>query len=249
MNQILKGIILGLVIAVIIFTGYLFREDILSMFRPNAVRTVDDFLIAVKSEDTESITKLVSLIDTDFMLMLTEHSHYKIDQWEIYKTEIKPDNESITIVYVKGKTKNAFGLELLRSPVFLVDSKNIIVDSKGYFAFDRYSDFSSSDLEVNKLLKDLKSLVTVEDWSWRSDYSYYSKGRVEGKGTVINKSAVAVSYVKAKITYFDSNGNVVNTDYTYVVDSDDLLPGQRRVFEWSTYNCENAKKASIVLEF
>ncbi len=247
--QTLKGIIFGLLLALLIFTGYIFRGDILSLFKPQAVSTVENFLVAVKSDDTESLTTLVSLIETDFMFMLTEHSHYKIEQWEISNTENKPDDESVTVVYVKGKTKNAFGAELTRNPIFLVDNKNKIIDSKGYFAFDRYSDFSTSDLEVYKLLKDLKSLVTIEDWSWRSDNSYHSQGRVKGKGTVINNSPVAVSYIKAKITYFDSNGNVVNTDDSYVVDSDDLLPGQRRVFKWSTYNCENAERASIDLEF
>ncbi len=251
MKSNLKGILIGLSIAVILFVIDLNIDSIGSIFQSKAKKNVDKFLTIMNIENPSSdeIRILSEIIDKDYLSMLSQNSYYIITSWKISKIEDDPLNNKNTLIYVEGTTKNAFGAELKRNPIFIVNDDSKIIDSYKYVALDKYSELNKSDMDVYRLIEELKEKVIIESWSWQSDYSIYSPGRVEGKATIYNGAQLPVSFVKLKITYYDNSGNVVNTDETYAVGGDDLLPGQRRVVTWSTYNCEGASKANVYLSF
>ena len=51
------------------------------------------------------------------------------------------------------------------------------------------------------------------------------------KGFIKNDGSVSYTYVKAEVTYLDADGNVLDTDWTYAVDSQPLKPNDRRSYE------------------
>lgn len=251
MKSNLKGILIGLTAAVILFIIYLNFDSISTIFQSKAKRNVDKFLTVMNNENpnTDEIKSLTEIMDKDYIRMLSHNSYYKISSWKISKSEDDPLNNKYTLIYVEGKIKNAFGAELNRNPIFVVSEDSKIIDSYKYIALEKYSELNKSDMGVYRLLEGLKENVKIESWSWQSDYSIYSPGRVEGKATIYNGAEVPVSFVKLEITYYDNAGNVLNTDDTYAVGADDLQPGQRRVVTWSTYNCEGASSANVNLSF
>ena len=56
------------------------------------------------------------------------------------------------------------------------------------------------------------------------DYAYVS-------GTITNNGAYQIKYVKVKAECKDYRGNVIDTDWTYAVDSTWLDPGESKKFE------------------
>lgn len=246
-----KGIIIGIAIAILAFMVYENWDSVGQIFQSKAKRNVDKFLTLMKIENPSEneLKDIVKIISPEYIGLISKNSYYKIENWKIDKTENDEFNPSYTKVFVLGSAKNAFGAELKRNPIFVLDGKDQIIDSYNFIANQKYSDLNKSDMEIYNLVNSLREKVKIENWSWHSDYSSYSPGRVEGKATIFNGSEVPVSFVKLEITYYDKYGNVVNTDETYAVGGDDLLPGQRRVIDWSTYNCEGAKKASVKLNF
>ncbi len=251
MKSILKGIFIGLSIAVFLIVIYLNIGSIGSVFQSEAKKNVEKFLTVMNNENPSSddLRILSEIIDNVYISMLSQNSYYKIDSWKISKSEGDPLNNKNTLVYVEGTAKNAFGAELKRNPIFIVNEDSKIIDSYKYVALDKYSELNKSDMGVYLLIEELKEKVLIESWSWQSDYSIYSPGRVKGKATIYNGAQLPVSFVKLKITYYDNTGKIVNTDETYAVGGNDLLPGQRRVVTWSTYNCEGASKANAYLSF
>jgi len=73
-------------------------------------------------------------------------------------------------------------------------------------------------------------LIEFVDCNWHRDgnYVYYN-------GKVKNNSAKSVSFVKVEVVYYDrENGNVLDSDYTYAVDSNPLQPGLVKSFNLMT---------------
>ncbi|APH05847.1 FxLYD domain-containing protein [Bacillus weihaiensis] len=65
------------------------------------------------------------------------------------------------------------------------------------------------------------------------------KGTIDGDyiyvtGAVKNNSEFAYSFVEVKVTYFDKDGNVLDTETSFVNSSDSLLPNERKSFEIMT---------------
>jgi hypothetical protein len=69
--------------------------------------------------------------------------------------------------------------------------------------------------------------ITESDAYRDGDYIYCT-------GTVSNISNSSHSYVKVRITYYDGNGSVLTTDWTYVVGSEGIRAGENQQFEIMT---------------
>lgn len=80
-----------------------------------------------------------------------------------------------------------------------------------YLQFD--DDASSSRVSAS----DLK--VKIEDFYTKRSYMYV-------EGTLKNNSDTTVYYVKIKVSFKDSSGAVIDTDWTYAVGSEGLAPGE-----------------------
>jgi len=76
----------------------------------------------------------------------------------------------------------------------------------------------------------------IESEAYRDgDYMYCS-------GTVSNISSNNHSYVKVRITYYDDNGSVLTTDWSYAVSSEGIRAGENQQFEIMTKVDGNAPK-------
>jgi len=87
-------------------------------------------------------------------------------------------------------------------------------------------EYNSSFNERLKIIssKYMDRLEIVEGWKWINDGDYtYIKGRVK------NISDVSVDYFKLTAEYIDSNGNVLDTDYTN--SGETIRPGNQKEFE------------------
>ena len=60
--------------------------------------------------------------------------------------------------------------------------------------------------------------------SHKSNYTYVT-------GTITNNGTYSIKYVKVKAACKDSKGTVIDTDWTYAVDSSWLEPGESNTFE------------------
>jgi hypothetical protein len=92
---------------------------------------------------------------------------------------------------------------------------------------------------------DLKTKVTIKDWSW--DTSYYGDS-ASGKGICVNNSTFSIPKPKYKIVYKDRNGNDITDDDGYIT-YDVLKPGQSKAFTFYTSYVGNATRASISVDF
>lgn len=239
-------VILGL-IAAIGFSGYYFRDKFQGLFVSGAEKTVDNALKYLKNSKSEDGLDSYSLFGTDYTIgILSNYSYYKIEEW---KLKSKSSDNGKYKVQVEGSATNGFGAKLERSPTFVVEKQGdkwVIVDSYDFAVIDKAKDaYGKSDIEKHKMMEDMKEKVKIESWTFESSYG----GSIKGEGTIVNNSKMTVSFMKFVVEYKDNSGNIVNTDESYAVGSDDLLPGQRRKFEWYTSNCYDCNKASAYLKF
>ncbi|WP_243356914.1 FxLYD domain-containing protein [Bacillus litorisediminis] len=62
-----------------------------------------------------------------------------------------------------------------------------------------------------------------------------SKAEISGdfiyvEGAVVNNSESSFSYIQVEVTYYDNNGNMLDSDWTYVNGDDLLSPNERKAF-------------------
>ena len=65
-------------------------------------------------------------------------------------------------------------------------------------------------------------------------------------GTVTNTGTYQIKYVKVRAACKDRSGNVIDTDWTYAVDSSWLNPGESKRFEMMVKDTSNAIKTATV---
>lgn len=186
-------------------------------------------------------------VNVNYFKAITEVSHYRIDSWELETISV---SDSSALIKVKGSVINGFGAELNRSPIFLLEkvspySEWQIIDSYGFLAGDKINkvDLDISDIDKFKIVSSLSDSIKIEEWSYSIDAYGYAKGN----GIVFNSSLIPVNRLKASINYKNNYQEAVNSDEIYVLTGDDLLPGQKRKFSWTTRNCGDCSEATIRL--
>jgi hypothetical protein len=98
--------------------------------------------------------------------------------------------------------------------------------------------------EFDQQLKEANPIeITEKKAVHDGDYMYTT-------GSVKNVSQTSYSYIKVKVTHYDDSGNVIETDWTYAVDSEPLRPDEQHSFEIMTkYRTGMAKFKVEVTEF
>ena len=216
-------------------------------FNSPSENAVNNFLKYIESDNVNKQIKARKYITPGYLLLLSANKFYKIKKWEIEFEENSNDSDSIVIVHVMAKTGNLLGVDLEHNMKFWVNRDNEIYDSDGFIYFEKFEDIKMSDLKKFNVIRNLKNLVKIEKWSWHQES--YSYDVMAGEATIVNNSPIPISYLKAKIIYYDRKNRIINTDETYAVGGDKLMPGERKVFDWSTSHCYGARRASISLEF
>ena len=72
-------------------------------------------------------------------------------------------------------------------------------------------------------------------------------GYMECKGSVENTGSRTYEFVKIKGAFVDSDGNVIDTDWTYAVGSEGLAPGEKKTFELSVPENPEIDSCSVSL--
>ena len=79
------------------------------------------------------------------------------------------------------------------------------------------------------------------------DKVYTDYGYCKCKGSVKNNGTKSYNYVKIKGSFKDKDGNVLDTDWTYVVGSEGLAPSETKTFEISVPSNSKIDSCSVSL--
>lgn len=92
-------------------------------------------------------------------------------------------------------------------------------------------------------LYDIVDSLEIVDKNIRQERNYvYALGAVKNNGTRNYK------FIEVKVTYYDGNNNVLDTDWTYAVGDEGLEPQERKQFEIMTKRSENIKNFTIEIK-
>ncbi|MGR9049238.1 FxLYD domain-containing protein [Halobacillus faecis] len=83
--------------------------------------------------------------------------------------------------------------------------------------------------EYEDIQKDSMPSLSLEDTNCRTENGY-----IKTTGYIKNNDSKSFSYVRVQVTYLDNNKNVIDTDWTYAVDSQPLKPNDRTSYEISS---------------
>lgn len=122
------------------------------------------------------------------------------------------------------------------------------------FEIDEYLAKDNNDrdsLISNKLdvkLSDQNAQLTSYDGSIELEFVEFIDNGVTMSvvGNITNNKDYAIDYQKVKAIFYDSNNKIVDTDWTYAVDSMPLLSGEKRSFEILSKG--NPKAISVTVE-
>ena len=108
-----------------------------------------------------------------------------------------------------------------------------LIDTYRYLSCDKIKEVS--DIYASNLFQNLKDLNNkVESGIVFDDVTLSNNSLYTGaKGRITNNGSKRVYYVKIKIMFINSYGNVVDTDWTYAVGSEGLSPGESK--KWEAY--------------
>jgi hypothetical protein len=102
--------------------------------------------------------------------------------------------------------------------------------------YDENSKFQTRTVSANES----NVLSTYKENNKKPNLEIVEKsGNIDGKyiyitGALKNNSDKTYSFIEVKVTYMDDNGNVLDTETTYVNSSDALLPNERKSFKLMT---------------
>jgi hypothetical protein len=82
------------------------------------------------------------------------------------------------------------------------------------WAFDLISTAAKVDLAAPTSSN--LSAAKIDDWNWRQDASFGSRGTIKWNVKVRNKSDRNISSAKVELTTYDSQGKLVASTFTYV---------------------------------
>jgi hypothetical protein len=83
--------------------------------------------------------------------------------------------------------------------------------------------YGATKVQEEKEAKAKSAQVKIDEFREERDWFYVD-------GTVTNTGSAPITYVKVGIDFVTSSGSVVDSDWTYAVDSSPLRPGESRKF-------------------
>ncbi len=97
--------------------------------------------------------------------------------------------------------------------------------------------------EYRKVMKKANSDLELLIWHWSSEHGY-----VTAEGQVKNISGIKMERVKAMVTWYDNNGNMVTSDSS-LIEYDPIMPGQISPFKVIERFNPLMKKANLEFKF
>lgn len=228
--------------------------------------TIESFFTALEQNDTTEIAELYpDYVEMDNVLHSDDYElEDLIKNKEGYTAIIQ--NNYIT-KYGEAKQQNIkLHLKKKDQGNYIIDSSQGIIDFTGlkpvYLLGTKIGAFTKADttdiLLYNKIkntqefylwqkLKKylvLSESVKITSWYWETSYSGYPNGKVYLK----NNSDYVFHKLNYKITYYDSQTNIISTDEGVAV-SNRFAPGEKQQFTFYSSHVVRPKTADIELVF
>lgn len=250
-TPIIASVVAVIAIVVLGIAGFKF-EIFKPLYTPKSVLITDKFLFVSNNQitDPKNIQNVLKSLDPIFLRMIADETkmHYKIENWKLSVLPNSPEGKDW--VHAVGEATTILG-KIPREMIIVYDKKrNLIVDSRGLMLFKDYENYSPSDIETYTMLKMLPNQIRlkIKEWGYNDKYALRN-GTAKGVGQVENNSPVTIKNLKGKVTYYDKQGTLINTDNVNILTYDELAPGEIRNFDWTTFNCPGADRARIKLVF
>lgn len=125
-------------------------------------------------------------------------------------------------LHKQGKTEEAF--EVISDVVIKSEDMNFLTELLDVINKDAVPMLDLIDIEVSR------------------DEDY-----IRATGSVKNNGNTSYFYIKVKAIYMDANDNVIDTDWTYAIDSLGIEPNETKKFEMMTKYPEGIKKYKFEL--
>ena len=209
---------------------------------------VNEFLTEI-NDNTKTLNN--DLMSENYAKFFKDKSYYLSEKWEL---TAKRENDSIYSVVSKSHTVNGFGMPMENVQSFqltnqfggwkIFNSFKLVADELDFEVVDTYWNFYW-DRNKDDILKQLQDSLKLEVIQPGSS-SYFGDSK-EGKLKIVNNSDYDIHRVKILIEHFDSKGNSVNTDHTYV--SDIIRKHGYREFDWFTSDCSKCAKQEFKINF
>lgn len=155
-----------------------------------------------------------------------------------------------------GKMRRDLMLEIARDvfntydimPVYITDGNTYEIDlddgaiyEDGECIFNLSAARESISAQMQEAERTSQALkITGVKLSKKGDYLYVD-------ATLKNPGNMSYSFVKVKATYYDSDGNVITTDWTYAVDSVAIEPGENKQFDVITSSSKASEIRTVKL--
>ena len=164
---------------------------------------------------------------------------YHITKWDYTNRVIETVKEEY---YTRGEMS-------VKEPVEVLSNGNIVFGDDTYKKGGEWEKSETIENRHNQFLLSIKSRdetiesaieITVDKLSPPYDSSYQ-----KCTGTIKNTGVNTYKYVKLKGVFKDKYGNVIDTDWTYGVDSEGIAPGESKKFELSVKKDRSIDSCSV----
>lgn len=246
-----KAILISIIIGLLIISGFLLWFFLLRIDE-SELRNIE-----VQLEKDKEISKYIrnltfSKNEDEKVVKLDGLKSYPYNLTGNYTVEFNKlgDNEKTEII---GKVKDYVD-ELIKcgnkkycstDEIFVFDA-----ESNDSYSLDLYSDeliHNYYDENDEFQTETIGSLSNNDDYVESDSYNenessleiVEKNGEIEGDyiyvtGAVKNNSDLSYTFVEVKVTYFDDNGTILDTESTFVNSTDAILPNERKSFEIMT---------------
>ncbi|KKI91815.1 hypothetical protein WQ54_12625 [Bacillus sp. SA1-12] len=214
------------------FVTTLQEDEELSKYFSEYLYVEDDYTEPTNYEEYKLMPYILSAYTTDEFNNLT-----------------KEEKQGITLKLVdaidyQGWIKCGNNNKICDIQSVMVHSKNEN-DKSELFSYDfntskfQYGEYNGEDLKFEEINIDLTESTSTDTDDTPSLEVVEHKGTIDGDfiyvtGAIKNNSETAYSFVEVKSTYFDENGNILDTETSFVNSSDVILPNERKGFEIMT---------------
>jgi len=199
------------------------------------------FLNSVQAGSLDSNLTQANYISETNQSIFPQIAHYSIQT-------IKRANNNQYIVYANISGHNNKGAWISQQAGVLVqknydqykiiDTYNLLIIHDGKIVFPA----DATDLQKTEALQDLPNNLQIIDWQYR-----LNNGSVLGTGVIKNNANYPVKFIEAEIKYTNQKNQIIKANKIYVVDDNELNPGESRGFNSNTPNCNDCNNANIYI--
>ena len=200
---------------------------------------------SISTEITNPLDKTDTNENTEDIVEVEEKSTDDISEVKAETIEINGTSEPTGKKL--GKKKIIIISSIIALVVIAVVVVICIINSRHNEHYSSYSDYSSYSSPSYQMDHDTYCLLFMKisnvNVTHSSSYAYIN-------GTITNTGTYQIKFVKVRAACKDYSGNVIDTDWTYAVDSSWLNPGESKTFQMMVPDSgQKIASASVIVEY